>query len=68
MEVPRLRGLDEIGSASPGVHGFKSSGNRFTLLEHARMTKTLNNCSSKQRAWLVVIANIEGHFITLAPI
>jgi hypothetical protein len=42
VEAPRLRGLDEIGSASPGGHRFKSSGNRVTPLEHARMTKTLN--------------------------
>jgi hypothetical protein len=33
VEVPRLRGLYEIGSASPGVHGFKSSGNRVLSMK-----------------------------------
>lgn len=33
VEVPRLRGLYEIGSASPGVHGFKYSGNRVLSMK-----------------------------------
>jgi hypothetical protein len=33
VEAPRLRGLDEIGLASPGGHGFKSSVNRVLSMK-----------------------------------